>query len=103
MQIQETSNKPQNPPQKKLTKIFNQQLTSTHYLSTQPKNQKTLKPYNKKNKQNYKLNTISLKEDKIHTLVSKHLTEKDKRTFHQKRKDPPVLHSRVIYRFKVGY
>ena len=34
IQIQETSNEPQNSPQKRLTKIFNQQLTSTHYLST---------------------------------------------------------------------
>ena len=29
----------------------------------------------KKNKQNYKLNTTSSKENKIHTLVSKLLTE----------------------------
>ena len=32
IQIQQRSNKPQNSPQKSLTKIFNQQLTSIHYL-----------------------------------------------------------------------
>ena len=32
IQIQQKSNKPQNSPRKRLTKTFNQQLTSTHYL-----------------------------------------------------------------------
>ena len=30
--MQQRSNKPQNSPQKRLTKIFNQQLASIHYL-----------------------------------------------------------------------
>ena len=32
IQIQQSSSKPQNTPQKGLTKIFNQQLTSIHFL-----------------------------------------------------------------------
>ena len=32
IQIQQRSNKPQKSPRKGLTKIFNQQLTSIHYL-----------------------------------------------------------------------
>ena len=42
------SNKPQNFPRKRSTKIYNQQLKSMHYLYLQPKNQKNLKLYNKK-------------------------------------------------------
>ena len=62
------------PHKKRLTKIFNQQLTSIHYLYPKPKSQKNVKLYNLKNKQNHKINTTSLKENKIHTLVSKLLT-----------------------------
>ena len=48
----------------------------------------------KKNKQNYKLNTTSSKENKIHTLVSKLLTEnhnESKRTVYYKMKDLPFF------------
>ena len=72
-------------------KIFNQQLTSIHYLYPLPKNQKNVKPYNKKNKQNHKINTTSLKEDKTLTLVSKLLTENHKKKVHHKLKDPPFF------------
>ena len=56
-----------------------------------PKNQKNVKLYNKKNKQNHKINTTCLKENKIHTLVSKILSEnynESKKTVHHKLKDP---------------
>ena len=32
MQIQQRSNKPQNSPRKRLTKIFTQELTSIHFF-----------------------------------------------------------------------
>ena len=48
MQNQQRSDKPQNSPQKSLTKIFNQQVTSIHYLYPQAKSQKNIKLYNKK-------------------------------------------------------
>ena len=89
MQIQQRSNRAQNSPRKGLTKIFNQQLTSIHFLYLQPKNQKNVKLSNKKNKQNHKINTTSLKENKIHTLVFKLLTEnhnESKKTVHHKLK-----------------
>ena len=57
----------------------------------QPKNQKNVKLYNKKNKQNHKINTTSLKENEIHTLVSKLLTQnhnESKKILHHKLKDP---------------
>ena len=75
-------------------KIFNQQLTSIQFLYLKPKNQKNIKPYNKKNKQNHKINTTSLKENNIHTLVSKPLTENHnefKKTIHHKLKYPPFF------------
>ena len=76
IQIQQKSNKPQNSPRKTLTKIFNQKLTSIHYLYLQPKNQENVKLYNTKNEGNHKINvTSSLKEDKIHNSVSKLLIE----------------------------
>ena len=48
--IQQRSNKPQNSPGKRSKKIFNQQLTSMHYLYLQPKNRENVKLYNKKKK-----------------------------------------------------
>ena len=65
---------------------------SVHYLYTLPKNQKSVKVYNKKKtKQNRQINTSSLKEDKVHTLVCKHLTKNHKKTVHHKLKDPPFF------------
>ena len=37
------------------------------------------------------MSAISVKEDKIHTLVSKFLTENHKKTVHQKLKDQPFF------------
>ena len=91
MQNQQRSDKPQNSPQKSLTKIFNQQVTSIHYLYPQAKSQKNIKLYNKKNTQNHKINTTSLKEKKIHTLVSELLTENHGNTVHDKLKVPPCV------------
>ena len=54
------------------------------------KNQKNVKLYNKKKKENHKINATSLKEGKIHTLVSKLLTEnhnESQKTLHLKLKD----------------
>ena len=90
IQIQQRSNKPQNSQRKRLKKIFNQQLTSIQFLYLYPKNQKNIKLYNKKNKQNHKINTTSLKENKTHTLITKLLTEnhnESKKTNHHKLKD----------------
>ena len=53
------------------------------------------KSISKKHRQNDKINVTSLKEEKIHTLVSKLLTEnhnKSIKTVHHKLKDPSFLH-----------
>ena len=74
--MQQRRKKSQNPPGKRLTKIFNEQLPNIYFYAC-----------NKKNQQNHKINTASLKENKIHTLVSKLLTEnvnESKKTVHHK-------------------
>ena len=62
------------------------------------KNQKNVKPYNKKNKQSHKIKATSLKEDKINTSVSKLLTtvtgkhKESKKTVHHKLKEYTMQH-----------
>ena len=71
-----------------------QEKGKIHYLYLQPKNRENVKLYNKKNKQNHKINATSLKEDKIYALVSKLLAEnhnEPKKTVHHKLKDLPFF------------
>lgn len=70
-------------------------------------NQNNVKQYNKKNKQNQKINATSLTESKIHTLVSELLTKNHKKPFITNLKTHSCLlsqsraDSRAVYRFNV--